>query len=161
MAPGTNPLTQQIIERIITVLEAITTGSDFFYTPTAVTKRFVHWREASFTADKPYYMVFRDSGGEINYIGDNNYRADYFINVKGYVKDNNDTVTRLERAIRDVCKAINDDSKGETAGSLGIIAAAVTIEEPPETDNGYLSLEGIGFFDQRIRIRIDGEFGEL
>lgn len=157
----TNPLTQQIIERIITVLEAITTGDDFFYTPAAVTKRFVHWREASYTADKPYYMVFRDSGGTIEYIGENLYCEDYFINIKGYVKDNNDTVTRLERAIRDIKKAINDDSKGEGTGTLGALAAAVTIEEPPETDNGYLSLEGIGFFDQRIRIRIDGEFGEL
>jgi len=160
MAPS-DPLTQQIIERIIAVLKAITTGDNFFYTPAAVAKRFVHWREASFSADKPYYMVFRDSGGTIEYIGENNYCADYFINIKGYVQDNNDTVTRLERAIRDICKAINDDSKGEAAGTLGALAAAVTIEEPPETDNGYLSLEGIGFFDQRIRIRIDGEFGEL
>lgn len=161
MAPGTNPLTQQIIERIITVLAAITTGSSFFYTPAAVTKRYVHWREAILTPDTPYYMVFRDSGGVTAYIGENNYCTDYYINVKGYVQDNNDTVTRLERAIRDVCKAINDDSKSGAAGSLGVLAAAVTIEEPPETDNGYLSLEGIGFFDQRVRVRIDGEFGEL
>ncbi len=161
MAPGTNPLTQQIIERIVTVLAAITTGDDFFYTPAAVAKRFVHWREASFSADKPYYMVFRDSGGVITQIGENLYCEDYFINIKGYVKDNNDTVTRLERAIRDIKKAINDDSASEVAGTLGALAAAVTIEEPPETDNGYLSLEGIGFFDQRIRIRIDGDFGEL
>jgi len=160
MAP-TNPLTQQIIERVITVLEAITAGDNFFYTPYAVIKRYVHWREAKLTATKPLYMVFRDSGGVITYIGENNYCADYFINIKGYVQDPSDTVTKLERAIRDVCKAINDDSKGESAGALGALTAAVTIEEPPETDNGYLSLEGFGFFDQRIRIRIDGEFGEL
>lgn len=160
MAP-TNPLTQQIIERVVTVLAAITTGSNYFYTPADVIKRYVHWREAGLSPDNPLYMVFRDSGGVITYIGENNYCADYFINVKGYVQDNSDTVTKLERAIRDVCKAINDDSKGESAGTLGALAAAVTIEEPPETDNGYLSLEGIGFFDQRIRVRIDGEFGEL
>jgi hypothetical protein len=160
MAP-TDPLTQQIIERVVTVLAAITAGSDFFYTPADVIKRYVHWREANLSPDNPLYMVFRDSGGTITYIGENNYCADYFINVKGYVQDNNDTVTKMERAIRDVCKAINDDSKGESAGTLGALAAAVTIEEPPETDNGYLSLEGVGFFDQRIRVRIDGEFGEL
>lgn len=157
----TNPLTQQIIERIIAVLEAITMGDDFFYTPAAVAKRFVHWREASFSPDKPYYMVFRDSGGTIEYIGHELYCEDWNINVKGYVQDNSDTVTKLERAIRDIRKAINDDSKSETAGSLGALAAAVTIEEPPDSDNGYLSLEGIGFFDQRIRIRTDGDFGEL
>lgn len=161
MAPGTDPLTQQIIERVITVLAAITTGPSFFYTPTDVIKRYVHWREANFTADKPLYMVFRDSGGTITQIGENLYCADYYINVKGYVTHPSDTVTRLERAIRDICKAINDDSASEAAGSLGDLGAAVTIEEPPETDNGYLSLVGIGFFDQRIRIRIDGDFGEL
>lgn len=161
MAPATDPLTQQVIERIITVLEAITTGDDFFYTPAAVVKRFVHWREANFTPAKPIYMVFRDSGGEITYIGEQTYCEDWVVNVKGYVQDNADTVTKLERAIRDIRKAINDDSASAEAGSLGAIAAAVTIEEPPETDNGYLSLEGIGFFDQRIRIRTDGDFGEL
>ena len=160
MAP-TNPLTQQIIERVITVLEAITAGDNFFFTPFEVIKRYVHWREARLTPTKPLYMVFRDSGGVITNIGENRYEDDYFINIKGYVQDPSDTVTKLERAIRDVCKAINDDSASEAAGSLGALAAAVTIEEPPETDNGYLSLEGFGFFDQRIRIRIDGNFGEL
>lgn len=160
MAP-TNPLTQQIIERVITVLAAITAGSNYFYTPIDVIKRYVHWREAKFTATQPLYMVFRDSGGVIENIGADLYCEDYFINIKGYVQDPSDTVTKLERAIRDIKKAINDDSKLETAGSLGALSAAVTIEEPPETDNGYLSLEGIGFFDQRIRVRIDGDFGEL
>lgn len=160
MAP-TNPLTQQIIDRIIAVLAAITAGDNFFYTPAAVAKRFVLWREASFTPSKPYYMVFRDSGGVVNYIGENLYCEDWNITVKGYVQDNSDTVTKLERAIRDIRKAINDDSKSEAAGTLGALGAAVTIEEPPETDNGYFSLEGIGFFDQRIRIRTDGDFGEL
>jgi len=160
MAP-TDPKTQQVIERIVTVLAAITAGANYFYTPIDVIKRYVHWREAKLAPTRPLYMVFRDSGGTITYIGENNYCADYFINVKGYVQDASDTVTKLERAIRDICKAINDDSKGESAGTLGALAAAVTIEEPPETDNGYLSLEGFGFFDQRIRIRIDGEFGEL
>lgn len=161
MAIPTSPLTQQVIERIIAVLAEITTGANYFYTPAAVMKRFVHWREASFSPDNPLYMVFRDSGGEISCIGENLYCEDWFVNVKGYVQDNADTVTKMERAIRDIRKAINDDSKSEAAGSLGAIAAAVTIEEPPSTDNGYLSLEGKGFFDQRIRVRTDGEFGEL
>lgn len=161
MATPTSPLTQRVIERIIVVLSEITTGADYFYTPADVIKRFVHWREAKFTPDKPLYMVFRDSGGTVEYIGENLYCEDWVVNVKGYVQDKADTVTKMERAIRDIRKAINDDSKGEAVGSLGAITAAVTIEEPPSTDNGYLSLEGMGFFDQRIRIRTDGDFGEL
>jgi len=160
MAP-TNPLSQQCIDRVVTVLSAITAGSSFFYTPFDVKKEFLIWREAKFTKDKPLYMVSRGSGGAITYIGENNYEMEFFISIQGYVQDSSDAVTRLCRAIRDVQKAINDDSKGETAGTLGALAAAVTIEESPETDNGYFSPEDIGWFDQLIRVRIDGEFGEL
>lgn len=161
MALPSNPLTQQVIERVVTVLQAITTGSNFFYTPYAVIKRYVLWNEATLRVSRPLYMVFRDTGGPIAPIGENLYEMEWYLNVKGYVKDPSDTVTPLGRAIRDIQKAINDDSKGESAGSLGAITAAVTIEESPLTDNGYLSLVGFGFFDQRIRIRTDGEFGEL
>ena len=79
----------------------------------------------------------------------------------GYVQDNNAPGTKIIRAVRDIRKAIDIDSRLGTAGALGAIAVAVTIEEPPETDNGYLSLEGFGFFDQRIRTRADGDYGEL
>ncbi len=160
MAP-TNPLSQQCIDRIVTVLAAITAGDNYFYTPFDVIKEYMIWREAKLTADKPLYMVARASGGVITYIGENLYELEFMISVQGYVQDPSDAVTRLCRAIRDIQKAINDDSKSETAGTLGALAAAVTMEESPETDNGYFSPEDVGWFDQRIRVRIDGDFGEL
>lgn len=159
--PPTNPLTQQIIERIITVLKAIVAGDNYFYTPYDVAKKFVHWEEARLTPDKPHYMIFRDSGGSIEFAGTNQYDETWYINIKGYVKDNSDTVTKLERAIRDIRKAINDDSKSAAAGSLGALGIQTIFEEPPETDNGYLSVEGFGFFDQRVKIITSGDFGEL
>lgn len=162
MAVPTNPLAQQVIERVVAVLEAISAGSSYFYTPIAVKKKFVHYREARLTATQPLYMVFRDSGGVIQDIGAgaNVLEEEWFLNVKGYVHDPVDTVTKLVRAIRDIRHAIDTDARSEASGSLGNLGN-VTIEEAPETDNGYLSLEGFGFFDQRIRVRSDGNFGEL
>lgn len=160
MAP-TDPLSQQCIDRVVTVLGAITAGANYFYTPLAVLKEVLIWREAKLTRDKPLYMVSRASGGAITNIGTNLYEMEFFISVQGYVKDPSDAVTKLCRAIRDVQKAINDDSASEAAGSLGALAAAVTMEESPETDNGYFSPEDIGWFDQLVRVRIDGDFREL
>jgi len=160
MSP-TAPLSLRIIERIITVLKAIVAGDDYFYTPYAVEKKFVHWEEASVKADKPLYMVFRDSGGRTEFAGTDLYDEHWFINIKGYVKHNSDTVTPLERAIRDIQKAINDDSKSGAAGSLGALGVQTTFEEPPTTDNGYLSSQGFGYFEQRVKVISTGDFGEL
>jgi len=160
MAP-TNPLALQIIDRIIAVLKGITAGDDFFFTPYDVAKKFIHWEEAVLTPTKPHYMVFRDSGGSIEFAGTDLYDEHWYINIKGYVKDNSDTVTKLEKAIRDIRKAINDDSKSAVAGSLGALGVQTIFEEPPSTDNGYLSSEGFGFFEQRVKIITSGDFGEL
>jgi len=160
MSP-TDPLTLQIINRIITVLKAIVAGDNYFYTPHDVAKKFVHWEQATLSPTKPLYMIFRDSGGSIEFSGTNQYDETWYINIKGYVKDNADTVTKMERAIRDIRKAINDDSKSAEVGSLGDIAEQTIFETPPETDNGYLSSEGFGFFDMRVKVITSGDFGEL
>jgi len=160
MSP-TDSLTLQAIDRVITVLKAIVAGDDYFYTPYDVAKKFIHWQESPVTPTKPHYMVFRDSGGSIEFSGTNQYDETWYINIKGYVKDNADTVTKMERAIRDIRKAINDDSKSAEAGSLGVIAVQTIFEAPPETDNGYLSSEGFGFFDMRVKVITSGDFGEL
>lgn len=160
MSP-TDPLSLQIIERIITVLEAIVAGVDFNYTPYSVAKKFVHWEEASVKANRPLYMVFRDSGGSIVFAGTDLYDETWYVSIKGYVKHNSDTVTPLERAIQDIQKAINNDSKSGAAGSLGALGVQTIFEEPANTDNGYLSSQGFGFFDQRLKIITSGDFGEL
>lgn len=160
MAP-TDPLSQQCIDRIVIILGAITAGDNYFYTPFDVIKEFLIWRDAKLTKDKPLYMVSRGSGGVITQIGEHLYELEFIISIQGYVQDPSDAVTRLCRAVRDVQKAVNDDSKSEDTGTLGDLAAAVTMEESPETDNGYFSPEDVGWFDQKVRVRIDGDFGEL
>jgi hypothetical protein len=154
------PLRLQVIDRIVAVLQAITTGATYFYTPGAVVKRFVHWTECKAF---PTYMVFTGSGGTVELSGaagdDSEYTEDFFVSVKGIVKDSVDTVTRLENAIADIRKAIDADSRSGAAGTLGALAVETRIETSPETDDGYLSLEGMGFFDQKIRISIAGVIG--
>jgi len=154
------PLRLQVINRIVAVLQGISTGATYFYTPGAVIKRFVHWAEAK---SFPTYMVFTGSGGTIELSGAagdaSEYTEDFFVSIKGWVKDSVDTVTRLENCIADIRKAIDADSRSGAAGSLGALAVETRIEESPETDDGYLSLEGMGFFDQKVRISIAGVMG--
>ncbi len=158
MAPAAESKRLQVLNRIIAVLQAILAGDDFWYTPGEVVKRFKHWSECT---KFPTYMVFSSTGGEIVYAGEQQYDEAFYVSVKGIVQDNLDTVTKLERSIRDIRKAINDDSLSPDPGTLGALAVQVRIDEPPETDDGYLSLEGFGFFDQKIRCVISGDFGEL
>jgi len=154
------PLRLQIIDRIIAVLQAIVTGETYFYTPGEVAKRFIHWTECKAF---PTYMVFTAPGGTVELSGaagdDSEYTEDFFVSIKGIVKDSVDTVTRMERCIADIRKAIDADSRSGAAGTLGVLAVQVRIEDSPETDDGYLSLEGFGFFDQKIRVSIAGVMG--
>jgi len=165
MPPAANPLRLQVRDRIITVLKAIVTGSDFFYTPAYVETRFVHWTEAR---GFPTYSVFPDSGGSLELAGaagpESIYDEIYYLNAKIIVQDNVDAGAVLEKCLRDVRKAINDDSISASAGSLRNMSGVVEIriEDGVETDNGYLSIDGgFAFAEQRIRVRISGKYGEL
>lgn len=159
MPSPADPKRLQVIDRIVAVLAAIIAGADYFYTPYSAHKGFVHW---SATQGFPFYMVMPITGGKVELSGAPDlYDEDFIISIKGCVQDNTDSVTKMERAIRDVRKAINDDSKLGTAGSLGNLCVEVAIEETAHPDDGYLSLEGYGFFDQKIRVKIAGDFGEL
>ena len=154
------PLRLQIVDRIVDVLQGIVTGDTYFYTPGDVAKRFIHWSECK---SFPTYMVFTASGGTVELSGAagdaSEYTEDFFVSVKGIVKDSTDTVTKLERCIADIRKAIDADSRSGAAGTLGVLAVQTRIEDSPETDDGYLSLEGFGFFDQKVRISIAGVMG--
>jgi hypothetical protein len=164
MPPAANPLRLQVIDRIYAVLGAITTGASYFYAPAQVTKKFVHWAEA---IDFPVYMVFSDSQGSIELTGaagsETEYSETFNLNIKGIISDPSDTVSVLEKCLRDIRKAINDDSISSSAGSLMQIPGVIQVEivDGAETDNGYLSAEGKGFFEQRIKVTICGKYGEL
>lgn len=160
MMPPANPLRLQVIDRIVAVLKAIVAGDNYFYTPYEVNKRLVLPEEAK---GFPSYSVHADSGGviECSGAGADEYTADFFINVKGVVKDMAAPGDVLIKCHRDVCKAIDTDSISGTAGSLGALGVETRVEEMPATDNGNWSPVGFAGFDQRIRCRIAGSYGEL
>ena len=156
--PPSASLRIQVINRVVAVLQAIVAGADYFYTPYAVVKKYLTESELK---GYPTYMVFASTGGNIEIASTNLYDETFMVSIKGWVSDPADTVTKVENAVRDIRRAINEDSKLGTAGSLGALTVEVRIEEPPDTDDGYWSIANLGWFDQRIRVTISGDFGEL
>ena len=159
MAPSA-PARETIRDRVITILQAIVTGDNYFYTPYEVTQRFIHWKEAN---GFPIYMVTPDSGGFYKTLSNHMIDAKFYLSIKGIVEENvDDPGTALFRAHTDIQKAINYDSHSGGSGSFLELGVIVSFEEPPITDNGYLATEGgFGFFDQRVGFQLITSFGAL
>jgi len=155
MMPPETPKRLQVLDRIGEILQSITAGETYFYTPGAVMKRFVHWAEAPAF---PCYMIFSGSGGSIETTAQATPHVEHTetfeVSIKGYVKDDTDTVSMMEKCIADIKRAIYADFRSQAAGSLGVLAVNLEFLEPPTTDDGYLSLEGFGFFDLRVEVSI-------
>lgn len=161
MAP-TNPKRLQVADRFVTVLEDIRAGSNYFYTPTQVVRRHISDREAQSASPNPVYMVFTmgGEGGSIVISGvPDGYDETFFIVIKGIIHNYSDPVQAVELCVRDVRKAINDDSKTGTSGALGdgSLTVQVRIDTPPEMEY----YDDFGVFFQEFRIQIEGDFGEL
>jgi len=159
--PTALSLRLQVINRIETVLKAITTGATFWVTPYQVTKRLILLEQAQ---GFPVYMVFSGAGGSggIEHSGaSDEYDETFRVIVKGIVQDNSDTVTALEKSIQDIRLAINTDSTSGVAGTLGTLAIQTLMYGQVETDEGLLSDEGFAYFEQPVDITIAGRFGEL
>jgi hypothetical protein len=151
----------QVINRVVTVLEAITAGASYWFTPGKVSLGFLMIPDM---AAFPCYMVMAgEKGGAIEHqLAVDDHDEDFTISIKGVVKASkaSDAVTANEKALRDIRKAINDDSKSAATGSLGDLTVKAWFTEGPDMDDGYL-MQGYGFFDQRLNVTINGQFGEL
>lgn len=158
--PSALSIRLQVINRIQTVLQAITAGATYWVKPYEVTKRLILLEQAK---GFPIYMVFSAAGGAgAELLGPpDNYDEKFRVLVKGIVKDNSDTVTALEKSLQDIRLAINTDSKLGTAGSLGALCVQATMFGPVETDEGLLSDEGFAYFEQPVDIEIEGDFGVI
>jgi hypothetical protein len=160
--PSALPLRLQVINRIVTVLGAITAGTDYWFTPAKVAKKFLTPEEA---VGFPCYMVMAgEKGNRIELAGSPKVYDEFFtVSVKGIIKNSSDTVTDCEKALRDIRKAINDDSISGTSGTLGNMTGvvAIRIDQGPDMDDGSWSINGYGFFDQPISVHITGDYGEL
>lgn len=159
--PSAEPIRLQVINRIIVVLKAITAGSDYWYTPGRVEMRFL--QESEITSDVCYAVTVDDKGGPIETAGaPHEYDETFYVTVRGVVAcTEDDYITRRERALCDVRKAINEDTKNGTAGSLMCIADIVVPADGPEMDDGTAAASGFAFFNQQFSVHIHGDFGEL
>lgn len=163
MAWPADPKTLQVVDRIVAVLGALTRGDAYFYTAGEVMKGFRHYS----TATKfPCYMVATEGEPEKpRPIGDNHYLATLAVSVKAWVDlEQGEPVSKLMRCLRDVQKAINEDSKpGAGAASLGVICSGGCVVDTAELDSGFLSIEGrgYGYFDLRVLAVVEGDWGEI
>lgn len=148
----------QIRDRVIAVLQAITAGADYNLKPKEVLKKWVHPNQTKGDT----YCVFPDDGGAIEETGaPDDYTAELYLNITGWVFDNSDPSKKVFQATADIMKAINLDSKLGTAGSLGAMDVRCSFPEMPETDDGYMSINGIGWFSLRVKFDIAGDYGEI
>ena len=138
-------------------IDYIMVGDDYHRTPYEVIARFVHWREAS---GYPLYMVYIESSEPPEFAGTELYDQDVIFTIKGYVKHDSDTLKEMLYSMADIRKAINADSKSGAAGTLGTLTVQTRISDF-WTDNGYLSLEGLGFFELKIAVTVSGDEGEM
>jgi hypothetical protein len=152
--PPTDPKRLQVADRYETVLNAITASNDYFFTPHEVAKKLLEYENAK---HGPLYMVLSESEGNIGFSGHELFDETFYISVHGIVHDRDDLVTKVEKAVRDVRRAINEDSKSTAAGTLMNLCEQVRIDEPPEIDYW----DDFAFFRQRFRNQISGDFGEL
>ena len=93
--------------------------------------------------------------------GRENFDETYYISIEGVVHDRADLGTKLEKAIRDVRYAIDQDAKSSAAGSLGVLAVQVRIDESPEVAYFSKNKDNFAVFDQKFRVQITGDFGDL
>lgn len=146
------------IDRIETVLKAIVEGADYWHTPGAVLRKFIFPEAATAF---PTYMISTASEGTIGQTGPNEYTEEFHISIKCYVRDFENTTKWLEECIADIRKAVDRDSRSGAVGTLGQLGVETIFDTPPDTDDGYLSADGLGFFDMRVRIRLAWRYGTL
>ena len=157
--PPSDPLRLQILNRFETVLNAIETGDNYFYTPHKVSKHPISYELAK---NGPLYMVLlAEEGGPIKFSGTNLYDGEFIVSVQGIVFDRSNLGQKLINATADIQRAINEDSKSGASGSLGALAHQVITKNFAEV--GYFSADKDDFavFEQKYQVTISGDFGEL
>lgn len=161
MPSPTNPKRLRVLDRIITVLGAITAGANYFYTPARVARRVMDYDECDVF---PCLMVTAGEGGQpIEYAGEQQYDETFNISIKGFVRDDADPNSVMEKVVRDIRYAINQDTLNGASGALGdgVLCVYCIFRQSPETDNGFLSQIGLAYFDQQVEVRVSGDWGEI
>jgi len=156
----TDPLRLQVLDRFETVLNSIEAGIDYFYTPHKVSQDPIPYEQAKYG---PLYQAFmaEETTGEIVVSGRENYDETFYVSVEGVVHSRSKLGAMMEKAIRDVRYAIDQDSKSGVAGSLGVLGIQVRIDESPEVAYFSKNKDNFAVFEQKFRAQITGDFGDL
>lgn len=156
MAPS-EPLRLTILKRFETVLKAIVAGDDFFFTPHKVSKHPIEYELAKYG---PLYQVYSgDEAGPVDYtVGHLTRDETFYVNIQGIVHDRADLTTKLERALCDIRKALDEDAISSTAGTLGQLTDYAKMDESAMM--AYFSDEEDDFalFNQKWIIHITGTY---
>ena len=159
MAP-TAPIRVTVINRILTVLGAISAGDTYFYTPHKTVED-SEGVDFALAKNGPLYILFLGEGeSAIDVVGRETYDETFYPIIRGVVHARSGIITKMLKSNKDVRKAIDTDSKSGAAGSLGALCVQVRIDESPEWFYFEDSMEFAGF-DQRIRVQITGDLGDL
>lgn len=146
----------QVLERVVDVLKTIQEGDDFWYSPRDVFMGYV--REVK---GYPAYSVRAAMGEQPTIHLDQQHEETFTVEIHGEVRAAGDIVTPREKCIQDVREAINDDFKpgGASTSLIGLASsmfiADLELEDGPEGDGFF------GYFVQRVRFQIYGEYGEI
>lgn len=157
MPTPADPLRLTVINRFVTVLQAITAGATYFYTPFGVARE----DDPLQVNGTPWYSVSTLPGGSVADGMDYYFDESFVVCVKGVVQDNSDVVSVREKALRDVRQAIMTDAKLGTVGALGALGALVQIQKPAGTFYAVASGDFYGFFDQEFLVTIKGTWTAL
>lgn len=157
-----DPKRKKVADRFVTILGSIAAGNDYFFTPMEVAKHYIFPEEAACVQNRPVYSVYPEgSSGSFFVETGGVYDEKYPLTVHGIVENPVDIVGDLEKAVRDVRKAVEADSRNTDPGALGDLCINVSIENPPETDGGAFSGIGRGYFAQEFMIHVSGDVTEL
>lgn len=146
-----DPERLKVINRVVTVLQAITAGSTYFFTPYNVEKFRRVREQVNLPEGKPHYEVVSD-------VGDSELAATDLmdetmtISVFGMVKHSTDLVGAVEKSREDVINAVNTDIASGAAGSLGTLADWPSPPLSPLVH--YVPGENWGIFRQDFKCRV-------
>lgn len=156
MAPS-EPLRLTILKRFETILAAITAGDDFFYTPHLISKHPIS-RELS-TWGPLFAVLTGDRTGPIDYtVGHVTRDETFYVDVRVVVHDDTDLTTKLERALTDIRKAIDEDAISSEVGSLGQLTVQTLMDESALVEYHSEGEDSFVTFNQPWRVDITGTY---
>ena len=150
MPPAAEPIREQIIAAIVTRLEGITAGSDFWYTPGEVSR---DWKSYQEVLGFPFYGVI--DGDESTQEQTNCEVTETFnVIIVGWLKDDNRR-RAVNRAIADLKVAIFSTVISASGHTLGVTEVVRSLAPSTVTDEAALVAKPFGYFEFRLPVEYD------